>query len=195
MQADSVWDMIFGWNLRERFGELEYGARHRQNILWFVTGPMSGYFGVSLFPAAAIGALAVLVALWRRTVAHAATLNSIVRLRESRTWAYLASFADEPGNRLRPRETEVQEPPFTGMGILWVVWFGLAVIAFGGANIRLATYWAAATPTVAALTGIGIVAIPSLLAEGRTDQVADICGLGSRIFLLRARLWQSERTH
>ena len=55
MQADSVWDMIFGWNLRERFGESEYGARHRQDILWFVIGPMSGYFGVWLFLEAATG--------------------------------------------------------------------------------------------------------------------------------------------
>ena len=30
MHADSVWHMIFGWNLFERYGELEYGARHRK---------------------------------------------------------------------------------------------------------------------------------------------------------------------
>ena len=52
------------------------------------------------------------------------------------------------------------------MGILWVLWFGLAVVAFGGANIRLITYWVAATPAVAALTGIGIASIPSLLRRG-----------------------------
>ena len=43
---------------------------------------------------------------------------------------------------------------------------GLAIIAFGGANIRLITYWVAAAPAVAALAGIGITVIPSLLRRG-----------------------------
>ncbi|MCH8310642.1 MAG: glycosyltransferase family 39 protein, partial [Chloroflexi bacterium] len=59
MHSDNVWDMIFGWNLRERFGGLEYGAQHRQDILWFVTGPMSLILGISLIPAALIGAVTI----------------------------------------------------------------------------------------------------------------------------------------
>ncbi len=166
MHADSVWDMIFGWNLRERFGELEYGARHRRDILWFVTGPMSLYFGVSLFPAAAIGVLAVGTALWERALRSAAESRFILRLRGSRAWAYIASFTEGQGARAGSRHTAESGASGPDMRILWVVWLGVAVIGFGGATIRLATYWAAATPAVAALTGIGVAAIPSLLRRG-----------------------------
>ena len=166
MHADSVWDMIFGWNLRERFGELEYGARHRQDILWFFTGPMAPYFGVSLFPAAAVGALAITISLWSRALPRVSLLAPVASLRQSRAWAYLTSFTDDSGTRTQPYDSEDSSSRVTEMGILWLIWFGLAVIAFGGANIRLATYWAAATPAVAALTGIGVAALPSLLRKG-----------------------------
>ena len=169
MHADSVWDMIFGWNLRERFGDLEYGARHRQDILWFVTGPMAPYFGVSLFPAAAVGVVAVAVALWHKAVAKIGSLKPVMALRESRAWGYLSFYTEESGERASSRgaeATEGSESRVTEMGILWLVWLGLAVVAFGGANIRLITYWVAATPAVAALTGIGIASIPSLLRRG-----------------------------
>ena len=66
MHADNVWDMIFGWNLRERFGGLEYGAGHRQDFLWFVTGPMSLILGISLIPAALIGAVTLVSAMMLR---------------------------------------------------------------------------------------------------------------------------------
>ncbi len=166
MHADSVWDMIFGWNLRERFGDLEYGARHRQDILWFVTGPMAPYFGVSLFPAAAVGVVAVMVALWRRGVTYIEGLKPVTALRESRVWEYLSFYTDETATRTSSRDTEDAADSVsrvTEMGILWVLWLGLAVAAFGGANIRLITYWVAATPAVAALTGIGVVSVASLL--------------------------------
>ena len=169
MHAESVWDMIFGWNLRERFGDLEYGARHRQDILWFVTGPMAPYFGVSLFPAAAVGVVAVAVGLWRRGVTYVAGLRPVVALRESRVWAYLSFYTDETETRTSSRDTEDAEDSIsrvTEMGILWVLWLGLAVAAFGGANIRLITYWVAATPAVAALTGIGVVSVAALLKRG-----------------------------
>ena len=169
MHAESVWDMIFGWNLRERFGDLEYGARHRQDILWFVTGPMAPYFGVSLFPAAAVGVVAVAVGLWRRGVTYVAGLRPVVALRESRVWAYLSFYTDETETRMSSRDTEDAEYSIsrvTEMGILWVLWLGLAVVAFGGANIRLITYWVAATPAVAALTGIGVVSVAALLKRG-----------------------------
>lgn len=170
MHADSVWDMIFGWNLRERFGDLEYGARHRQDILWFVTGPMAPYFGVSLFPAAAVGVVAVVVALWGQAVEKIASLKPIIALRESRVWAYLSFYTDETGTQTSSRDRKDAEDSISRvseMGILWVLWLGLAVGAFGGANIRLITYWVAATPAVAALTGIGITAASSLLRRGR----------------------------
>ncbi len=169
MHADSVWDMIFGWNLRERFGDLEYGARHRQDILWFVTGPMAPYFGVSLFPAAAVGVVAVAVALWHKAVATIASLKPIVALHDSRVWTYLSFYTEEPGTQTNSQDTKDAEDSIsrvTEMGMLWVLWLGLAVAAFGGANIRLITYWTAATPAVAALTGIGIVSILSLLRRG-----------------------------
>ena len=169
MHADSVWDMIFGWNLRERFGDMEYGARHRQDILWFVTGPMAPYFGVSLFPAAAVGVVAVAVALWRQTVTKIAGLTLVTALRESRVWTYLSFYTDEPGTQTSSWDTKDAEDSvsrITEMGVLWVLWLGLAVVAFGGANIRLITYWVAAAPAVAALTGIGIAVIPSLLRRG-----------------------------
>ena len=169
MHADSVWDMIFGWNLRERFGELEYGARHRQDILWFVTGPMAPYFGVSLFPAAAVGVVAVAVALWRQAMAKIASMAPVNALRESKVLEYLSFYTDESGTQTSSRNTKGADDSIarvTEMGILWVLWIGLAVVAFGGANIRLITYWVAAAPAVAALTGIGIAVIPSLLRKG-----------------------------
>ncbi len=114
MHADNVWDMIFGWNLRERFGGLEYGSRHREDFLWFVTGPLSLILGISLFPAALIGAVALVLALWRRT---------------------------------------------SGLGLLWLVWMAVAMVGFGGASVRLTSYWTSAMPAVAALSGIGIAAL------------------------------------
>lgn len=186
MHANSLWDMIFGWNLRERFGELEYGARHRQDILWFVTGPMAPYFGVSLFPAAAVGIVAVAVALWHKAVLKIASLKPIIALCESGVWAYLSSFTDVTETQPSSRETgdpEEPESPVTDMGILWVLWLGLAIVAFGGANIRLATYWAAATPAVAALTGIGIVSVPSLLRrQGLTRWLAYLVTLAGSLY-------------
>ncbi len=169
MHADSVWDMIFGWNLRERFGELEYGARHRQDILWFVTGPMAPYFGVSLFPAAAVGVVAVVAALWRRAGTKIASLAPVTALRKSRVWSYLSFYTDESETQTSSRDIKDAEASIsqaTEMGMLWVMWLGLAVVAFGGANIRLITYWVAAAPAVAALTGIGIAAISSLFRIG-----------------------------
>ena len=196
MHAESVWDMIFGWNLRERFGELEYGARHRQDILWFVTGPMAPYFGVSLFPAAAVGVVAVAVALWRRGAAYIAGLRPAVALRESRVWAYLSFYTDETETRTSSRDAEDADDSVsrvTEMGILWVLWLGLAVAAFGGANIRLITYWTAATPAVAALTGIGVVCVAALLKRGGPARWAAY--LGSRsggFYLLRDGVWEGE---
>ena len=186
MHADSVWDMIFGWNLRERFGDLEYGARHRQDILWFVTGPMAPYFGVSLFPAAAVGVVAVTVALWHKAVAKIASSKPVIALRESRVRAYLSFYTDEPGTQTSSHDRKDAEDSIsrvTEMGILWVLWLGLAVVAFGGANIRLITYWVAATPAVAALTGIGIAVVPSLLRRGGlTRWLAYLVALAGSIY-------------
>ncbi|HAL47349.1 MAG TPA: hypothetical protein DCP37_06300 [Dehalococcoidia bacterium] len=56
MHSSSVWDMIFGWNLLDRFGGLEYGGTsYRQDPLWFVTGPLGVFFGIALIPGALIG--------------------------------------------------------------------------------------------------------------------------------------------
>ena len=58
MHASNIWDMIFGWNLLDRFGGLDYGGSfNRTDFAWFVTGPMSLLFGISL-PLALIGVMA-----------------------------------------------------------------------------------------------------------------------------------------
>ncbi|MXX54073.1 MAG: hypothetical protein F4Z35_09220 [Dehalococcoidia bacterium] len=63
------------------------------------------------------------------------------------------------------------------------MWLGRAVVAFGGANIRLITYWVAATPAVAALTGIGIAVVPSLLRRGGlTRWLAYLVALAGSIY-------------
>lgn len=168
MHADSVWDMIFGWNLLERYGDLEYGARHRKDILWFVTGPMSVYFGASLVPAAAIGAFAILVGLWERGREMAAGLWRTVSARWPRVADRVeraASLAGDGSTRTRLARSEEPILPGLGLGILWVTWFGIALVGFGVASIRLATYWAVVAPAVAALAGIGVASIPGLLAR------------------------------
>ena len=205
MHAESVWHMIFGWNLFERYGELEYGARHRRDILWFVTGLMSVYFGASLFPAALLGAFAVIGGVWHRAwaigVRHWNSLSGELpplpqptRVGKREINQDHQSMAPSPltgegrgegetstgrfsalAERLRSlvgpvwtRKLSRPEPSdaLPGLGILWLVWFGVGLIGFGGASIRLATYWTVTTPAVAALAGIGVASIPALLRRG-----------------------------
>ncbi len=142
MHADDVWDMIFGWNLRERFGALEYGANHRRDFLWFVTGPLSLFWGISLFPAAAIGAI---VSVWRMLNLSDTSAAGRRTLRK-----YLPRFGCESAN----------------MSILWLVWMAVALAAYGGASVRLATYWTSATPAAAALAGIGIAGMAGYIRRG-----------------------------
>ena len=207
MHAESVWHMIFGWNLFERYGELEYGARHRRDMLWFVTGPMSVYFGASLFPAALLGAFAVIGGVWHRAWAIGARhWNSLsgelpplpqptrVGKREinhdhqsmvpspltgegrgkgetstgrfSALAERLRSLVGPVWTRKLSRHGPSDALPGLGLGILWLVWFGVGLIGFGGASIRLATYWTVTTPAIAALAGIGVASIPALLRRG-----------------------------
>ena len=109
MHSENVWDMIFGWNLFQRFGALEYGASHSNGYLWFLTGPMGHIFAISLVPVALVGAVKGL------------------------------------------------QDTFKGhsFSLIWIVWVTLAVAGFGGASVKLSSYWASVTPAVAALTGIG----------------------------------------
>ena len=168
MHADSVWHMIFGWNLLERYGELEYGARHRRDILWFVTGPMSVYFGASLVPAALIGVFAVLVSVWDRAFETGARYWSSVNRRFPRSADRVRSLVELVSGRAS-RQTGPAPPdalPGLGLGVLWLVWFGVGLVGFGGASIRLATYWTVTTPAIAALAGIGVASIPALLRRG-----------------------------
>lgn len=168
MHADSVWHMIFSWNLFERYGDLEYGARHRRDILWFVTGPMSVYFGASLFTAALLGAFAVLGGVCNR--ARSFTLTDPLSLRASPVLdpgvKILSSLIDPVWTRKLSRPPPPDALPGLGLAVLWLVWFGVGLIGFGGASIRLATYWTVTTPAIAALAGIGVASIPALLRRG-----------------------------
>ena len=185
MHADSVWHMIFGWNLFERYGELEYGARHRRDILWFVTGPMSVYFGTSLVPAALLGTFAVIGAGWHRawdagTRVWNSLSDQLLPLPEGEGWGEgetstrkfsvlaerLRSLVGPVWTRRLSRPVPADALPGLGLGFLWLVWLGIGVIGFGGASIRLATYWTVTTPAVAALAGIGIASIPALVRRG-----------------------------
>ncbi len=180
MHADSVWHMIFGWNLFERYGELEYGARHRRDILWFVTGPMSVYFGASLVPAALIGVLAVLVTGWDRAVEAVVGLWTSLQGRFPGSADRVRSLVElvwgQSSRRTRPEPIDAL--PGLGLGILWLIWFGVGVIAFGGASIRLATYWTVTTPAIAALAGIGVASIPVLM---RRDGVGALLLFGGAL--------------
>ena len=193
MHADNVWHMIFGWNLFERYGELEYGARHRRDMLWFITGPMSVYFGTSLFPATLLGAFAVIGGVWHRaweagTRVWNSLSDQLLPLPESlprtryggegwgegetstRKFSVLAErlrlLVGPVWTRKLSRPVPPDALPGLGLGVLWLVWLGIGVIGFGGASIRLATYWTATTPAIAALAGIGIASIPSLVRRG-----------------------------
>ena len=166
MHADNVWDMIFGWNLFERYGELEYGARHRRDILWFVTGPMSVYFGASLFPAAVLGVFAVLGGGWNRAWEFGARHWSTVSCRFPGLADRARSYVGPVWTRRLSRSAPADALPGLDLGVLWLVWFGVGRIGFGGASIRLATYWTVTTPAVAALAGIGVASIPALLRRG-----------------------------
>ena len=162
MHADNVWDMIFGWNLTQRFGALEYGANHRRDILWFLTGPMSLFLGVSLLPSAAIGAVSVSADMLAR--ARTAIGRALDRLR-----ARFPKIPDAAVSWIAPRRSPFAADgeggdalvyrPSVGVGLLWTVWALAAIIAFGGTSVRLATYWTAAAPAFAALSGIGIVSL------------------------------------
>ena len=169
MHADSVWHMIFGWNLFERYGDLEYGARHRRDILWFVTGPMSVYFGASLFPAALIGVFAVLLSVRDRVFETGAQCWSSVDRRFPGFADRVSSLVELVSGRAprRSRSDPGDTLPGLGLGVLWLVWFGVGLVGFGAASIRLATYWTVTTPAVAALAGIGVASIPMLLRRGR----------------------------
>ena len=157
MHADSVWSMIFKWNLLERFGELEYGANHRRDILWFVTGPMALFFGISLFPAAALGAASVAAGLLRDSADGAGRLwRTMIRVFRSRSAPVESRSRSDRGR-----------PDSRDFGILWLTWLGIAVVAYGEASVRLATYWVSAGPAVAALAGLGVVALVERVASAR----------------------------
>ena len=172
MHADNVWDMIFGWNLTQRFGALEYGANHRRDILWFLTGPMSLFLGVSLLPSAAIGAASLAADLWARARTDAGRAFDRLRARflvlpDAARWiapprSPFARDADSPD--------ALPYAPSVGVGLLWAVWALAALIAFGATSVRLATYWTAAAPAFAALSGIGIASLAPRLR--RRDGVA-----------------------
>ncbi len=132
MHSENIWDMIFGWNLFDRFGGLQYGSTHDSSWFWFLTGPMQLFLGVTFIPLAVVG-------VWK-------TLN------------------DLPGKVFS--KTIYDEKLVPCVGLIWLIWLLICVIGFGGATVRLSSYWASATPAICALSAIGIVA----LAKDRESQ-------------------------
>ena len=57
MHSENIWDMIFGWNLFDRFGGLQYGSTHDPSWFWFLTGPMQLFLGITFIPLAVLGGL------------------------------------------------------------------------------------------------------------------------------------------
>ncbi len=106
------------------------------------------------------------LALWTRGREAAARLLRLLR-RRTRT-ARRAVEAAISVVAPSARRGSAAEAGLRGIefGFLWVAWLGVAIAGFGGATIRLATYWDAATPAVAALAGLGAASIPSLLRRG-----------------------------
>ena len=60
MHSENVWDMIFGWNLFDRFGNLQYGSSHDPSWFWFLTGPMQVFLGITFLPLGILGSCFIL---------------------------------------------------------------------------------------------------------------------------------------
>ena len=125
MHSENIWDMIFGWNLFDRFGGLQYGSTHDPSWLWFLTGPMQLFLGVTFIPLAVVGA-------WK-------------------------ALYDLPGKIFSKTINDEKLVPCSGL--IWLIWLLICVIGFGGATVRLSSYWASATPAICALSAIGIVGL------------------------------------
>ncbi len=124
MHSENVWDMIFGWNLLDRFGNLQYGSSHDPSWFWFLTGPMQVFLGITFLPLAILG-----------------------------SWFILFDIRKALSN---PR---AKEKLAIYMGFIWLIWLLVSMIGFGGASVRLSSYWASTVPAICAISAIGIVGI------------------------------------
>ena len=118
---------------------------------------MAPLFGVALFPAAALGAVSAAEGLLRDAAAAV-----------GRLWrALIRVFRRRSGAVERQPRSDGGGPDSRDFGILWLVWMGIAVLAYGETSVRLATYWVSAGPAVAALAGLGVVALVERVASAR----------------------------
>ena len=124
MHSDNVWDMIFGWNLLDRFGNLQYGSSHDPGWFWFLTGPMQVFLGISFLPLGILGA-------------------SIILFDSKKIFSF-------------PNQ-QAKITFYTGL--IWLIWILVSMIGFGGASVRLSSYWASTLPAICAISAIGIVGI------------------------------------
>ena len=124
MHSENVWDMIFGWNLFDRFGSLQYGSSHDPSWFWFLTGPMQVFLGVTFLPLGVLGSCFILFDIKK---AHSNPNRS--------------------------------EKVVTYIGVIWLIWLLISMVGFGGASVRLSSYWASTVPAICALSAVGMVRI------------------------------------
>ena len=125
MHSENIWDMIFGWNLFDRFGGLQYGSTHDPSWFWFLPGPMQLFLGITFIPLAVLGGLKT---------------------------AY-----DLPAKIFS--KTSSNEKLVPCIGLIWLMWLLICIVGFGGATVRLSSYWASAVPAICALSAIGMVGL------------------------------------
>ena len=124
MHSENVWDMIFGWNLFDRFGSLQYGSSHDPSWFWFLTGPMQVFLGVTFIPLAVLGSCFILFDI-KKTHSNPNRSEKVV----------------------------------TYIGVIWLIWLLISMVGFGGASVRLSSYWASTVPAICALSAVGMVRI------------------------------------
>ena len=125
MHSENIWDMIFGWNLFDRFGGLQYGSTHDPSWFWFLTGPMQIFLGITFIPLAVLGGLKTVYDLPAKIFSKTTSKEKLVPC----------------------------------IGLIWLMWLLICIVGFGGATVRLSSYWASAVPAICALSAIGMVGL------------------------------------
>lgn len=124
MHSENVWDMIFGWNLFDRFGNLQYGSSHDPSWFWFLTGPMQVFLGITFLPLGILGSCFILFDIKKCLARRKGKSNSAIY-----------------------------------MGVICLIWLLVSMVGFGGASVRLSSYWASTVPAICAISAVGMVGI------------------------------------